>query len=328
MSLRIHFTDIDLCGVTFATRPDPLWECLLALHALQAAPSGPATALWQSRVEVGPAVRGLFALAPARGYSPDFLTPQQGADGFEAGLDAILATPAPRLRAELDLLLGTRRVPHWARELAGGNQTVLRELVAALRSFHRQAVNPYWADLSERIEDERRGRATAMLDTGLNGLLSGLHPLLVWRERTLEVHGGHVHGDLQLNGRGLRLVPSVFCHGAPTLLADPDLPPVLVYPIAPDPRRQLVTKPDPHNPSEALAALLGKTRAQLLLAAGRSLTTTELGKSAGISPASASYHATVLRNAGLIHSQRAGVAVRHRLTDLGTDLIAPQAAVA
>ncbi|MDX6328444.1 MAG: hypothetical protein QOI83_827 [Streptomycetaceae bacterium] len=325
MSLHIHFTDTDLCGITFATAPDPLWEALLALHALQAAPSGPATARWQAHVEVSSPVRGLFALAPARGYSPDFLTPAQGADGIEAGLDAILATPATRLRTELELLLGAGQMPHWAQELASGDRTTLREVATGLRVFYRKALTPCWAELSERIEDERRVRATGMLDTGLDGLLSGLHPLLLWRERTLEVHGGHVRGDLHLNGRGLRLVPSFFCHGAPTLLADPSLPPVLVYPIAPAPDRPPVATP---GPSEALAALLGKTRAHLLVAAGHSPTTTELGRSAGISPASASYHATILRNAGLIHTQRAGVAVRHQLTQLGADLITRQPAVA
>jgi len=82
------------------------------------------------------------------------------------------------------------------------------------------------------------------------------------------------------------------------------------------------------GPSEALSALLGKTRAQLLVAAGRGATTTELGKSAGISPASASYHATILRNAGLIHSRRVGVAVLHRLTELGSALITRRPSVA
>ncbi|MFC0541627.1 hypothetical protein ACFFH7_09050 [Kutzneria chonburiensis] len=52
-----------------------------------------------------------------------------------------------------------------------------------------------------------------------------------------------------------------------------------------------------------------------------------MGKSAGISPASASYHATILRNAGLISSRRVGVAVLHQLTELGRELIGRQPAV-
>src|SRR5438876_12229110 len=40
-----------------------------------------------------------------------------------------------------------------------------------------------------------------------------------------------VHRDLRLDGRGLRLVPSFFCRGTPVALADPELPPTLVYPL-------------------------------------------------------------------------------------------------
>jgi DNA-binding transcriptional ArsR family regulator len=45
--------------------------------------------------------------------------------------------------------------------------------------------------------------------------------------------------------------------------------------------------------------------------------TAELAASAGISPASASEHAKVLREAHLIETRREGRAVRHSLTALG-----------
>ncbi|MFD0632014.1 helix-turn-helix domain-containing protein [Catenulispora yoronensis] len=52
------------------------------------------------------------------------------------------------------------------------------------------------------------------------------------------------------------------------------------------------------------------------------ITTGDLADSLGLSPATASRHATVLRGAGLIDTMRDGQAVRHQVTRLGRDLIA------
>jgi len=321
LSLLIHFSETDLGKITIAGSPDPLWETLLGLHALQSPEADPAIAAWRARVDLTAATRGLFRIAPARGYSPDFLTPEESADGLDAGLEAILGTSAPRLRGELARLAGGREIPQWARDLAAGGRSVLRELAGALKAFHRTALAPHWSAIAECVDDDRRARARTLLDSGLGGLLSGLHPLLTWRGSTLELHGPHVSGELVLGGRGLRLVPSFFCHQAPTVLADPALPPVLVYPIAIDPHRFRPAPASSGDPVTALASLLGKTRAQLLVATARGCTTTELGRYAGISAASASYHASILREAGLVETRREGTAVRHTLTELGANLM-------
>jgi DNA-binding transcriptional ArsR family regulator len=65
----------------------------------------------------------------------------------------------------------------------------------------------------------------------------------------------------------------------------------------------------------------GSMRARILHAAARGCTTTELGVQAGISPASAIYHASILRDSGLVHTRRNGNAVIHTLTPLGRDLL-------
>lgn len=327
MSLVIRFSETDLGKITMADAPDPLWEVLLCLHALQAAEVEPVVDTWRTRVDITATIRGLFGIAPSRGYSPDFLTPEQAADGVDAGLEAVLGTPAPRLRAELHRLTGGRDVPYWARALATADPTVLHELAAGLRVCYRSAVAPYWESIVESVRDDRHARARALLDSGLTGLLSTVHPLLTWHGTTLELHGTHVHGELILDGRGLRLQPSFFCQAVPTVLADPTLPPVLVYPITADPRRFRLGTRRPDDPAAALAPLLGKTRAALLAATAGGCTTTELSRQAGISAASASYHASILREAGLVETHRDGRAVRHTLTELGASLMAGQGVV-
>lgn len=324
MSLLIHFAEADLGKITIDDAPDPLWEILLALHALQMTAVDPAIQRWRTTVGVNAPVRGLFDIAPAHGYSPDFLTPEHSVAGLEAGLDAVLGTTAARLRSDMERLARERDVPHWARALAAGDRDQLRELVDGLRAFHRSALAPYWPSMVDSVLDDRRMRARVLLDTGVTGLLSTLNPRLVWNDMTLTLHSRYMNRELHLGGRGLRLVPSFFCHTAPIVLADPGLPPVLVYPIAADAGRLHSQPRKSSAPTPPLAALLGKTRATLLAAAAIGRTTTELGNDAGISPASASYHASILRDAGLIVTHRQGAAVCHRLTELGAELVTRQ----
>ncbi|MGH3380833.1 MAG: ArsR/SmtB family transcription factor [Actinoallomurus sp.] len=68
--------------------------------------------------------------------------------------------------------------------------------------------------------------------------------------------------------------------------------------------------------------MLGRTRAAVLQAlSGRVGTTGDIARRLGISMASASEHASLLRAAGLVVSERSGNTVRHRLTSLGFDLL-------
>ena len=77
----------------------------------------------------------------------------------------------------------------------------------------------------------------------------------------------------------------------------------------------------PERRGDSLADLLGPTRACVLRAClDTPLTTTALARSVGISNSSASEHATVLRSAGLITSERHGNQVIHHTTQLGAAL--------
>lgn len=75
------------------------------------------------------------------------------------------------------------------------------------------------------------------------------------------------------------------------------------------------------EPAAGLTALLGRTRAKALRANAVGCTTTELARALGVAPATASEHATVLRNARLISTRRHRNAVLHTLTPLGAALL-------
>ncbi|MFD4553065.1 ArsR/SmtB family transcription factor [Streptomyces sp. NPDC058469] len=322
MPVRIHFTDDDLAHIRLAQTPDPLWEALLSMHVLQTNAASAVFGPWRRAVrpELPAPVRELLRLAPPHGYSPDFLTPAGGAGGLEAGIGALLSTPRGRLRHDLlELSRAGRKLPSWAPSLAEGDGDAVAHLAQALRTYIRIALAPWWNGIRTRLDAERSLHDRFLTTHHLGGLLSRLHPGLSWQPLVLEVSGlGGADRDVRLDGRGLLVLPSYFCWRRPTLLKDPTLPVVVVYPMAHDTAVGRTTRPRP-----SLGALLGQTRTEVLesLAEHHGMTTTELAHGVGIAPATASHHAGVLREAGLLSTSRAGQAVLHTLTPLGLALL-------
>ncbi|MEV4575810.1 winged helix-turn-helix domain-containing protein [Nonomuraea jabiensis] len=323
--LRIHFTADDVARTTVAAGADPLWEVVLSRFRLQDRDKAPAFRPWERALRESPArlsgmasgLRWLTALAPEAPYFPDFLTPAAAREGLEAGLDALRATPSRRFRHELALLARHTPIPAWLGALADRPSAPVVELATALAGYHAAAIAPYQDLIQPAVEADRAWRAGHLLNSGVEGLLSSMKPMLRWRWPVLEVDYS-VDRELHLRGRGLTLVPSFFCRRVPVSLADPDLPPVLIYPIDAAFRWQ---------PGErtrgSVEALMGAARAAVLQAADGGATTTELARRAGVSLAAASRHAKVLREAGLIRSVRRGPAVLNLLTPLGSGLLGP-----
>ncbi|MGW7003066.1 ArsR/SmtB family transcription factor [Streptomyces sp. NPDC054933] len=72
---------------------------------------------------------------------------------------------------------------------------------------------------------------------------------------------------------------------------------------------------------DALAGVLGRTRVEILLLLAEEHTTSELARRLNVSNATASAHTAALRGAGLITTVRAGRAVLHQRTALGSLLV-------
>ncbi|MFF3123476.1 ArsR/SmtB family transcription factor [Streptomyces sp. NPDC057908] len=314
--LRIHMSGVDLSKVRMATRPDALWETILSFHRLRDRRGSTVFGKWrtETRPRLNGEVRLLAAVIPPRGYFPDFLTPsQEGSEpyGIDAGIEALRDTPPRRIRTELALLAAERRE---VGRTPDGHAELLGRLIGALRGYHRAAIEPYWPHIQASVEADRAVRGRALLDGGAQELLASLPPMIRWRAPVLEADYP-VDRELHLDGRGLLLQPSYFCRVTPVVYRDPQLPPVLVYPVTHS-RAPVFAEPGPW-----LGRLLGNTRSTILRAIGNGCTTSELARRAGVSLASASQHACVLREAGLIHTLRHGSSVLHTLTPLGGSLL-------
>lgn len=321
--LRIHFTAEDLARVRLAPAADPMWEMLLSLHMLGGHPAANGFDGWrrQTRSRLSPAVSMLPHLAPPHGYSADFLTPTSGGHDPAAGIDAVLSTPRTRLRTDMFRLANQRTLPGWAGQLAAGDTGTLRQLGAALQRYFDAALGTHWNLIHDQVGADRARRARIMVSQGVEPLLATLHPTVRWEPPVLHVLYP-VHRTLHLDGRGLVLLPSFFCWLRPLALREPDLPPVLVYPIEHDHGR--LDEPT-GGAGAGLPALVGQTRAAVLRALAdqeHGCTTTELAQLVGVSPPTASEHAAVLRRAGLATTRPHGKHVLHTLTLLGHALLA------
>ncbi|MEV2244032.1 winged helix-turn-helix domain-containing protein [Streptomyces sp. NPDC049970] len=327
--LRIHVSGEDLSRVRMAARPDAMWETVLSFHRLRDRRGSTVFGEWrkESRTRLNGEARLLSAIVPPRGYFPDFLTPsQEGAEpfGFDTGMEALRDTPADRIHGEIALLAENAPLARWPsggstgtvrpEVLAEGRTEPLGRLISTLRAYHRAAVEPYWPHIRASVEADRALRGRALLDGGADELLATLPPMIRWRAPLLEADYP-VDRELHLDGRGLLLQPSYFCRGTPVVYRDPLLPPVLVYPVT-HPRAPAFAEPGPW-----LGRLVGHTRSAVLRAIDNGCTTSELARRTGVSLASASQHACVLREAGLVRTLRHGSSVLHTLTPLGAALL-------
>lgn len=326
--LRIHFTSEDLARTRIATTADPLWEIALSMYRLTERRGRGAFAAWRSRTRDDLARTGgmatvrrvLAPLFPSKSsYFPDFLTPPDGVLGLEAGVDAVLSTPRRLLRRELDKLAGRTGTPSWAWGLADGRRDAFHDLRDGLHSYFDTVIAPYWSDIQGMVDSDRAVRGRAFLDGGVGGMLAGFRPIMRWEPPVLSMDHP-VDRDVYLGGRGLVLIPSYFCWGAPVPLADPELPQVVVYPIQRDhPLAAPKGRPTSGTPD---ARLLGPTRAAILRATVDGATTGELARRQRIYASGVSQHTQVLREAGLIVSRRMGTQVIHTITPLGAALLA------
>ncbi|MET9623812.1 winged helix-turn-helix domain-containing protein [Streptomyces sp. NPDC006464] len=335
--IRLHFMAADLRQITLAPAADALSETALSLRlGLRAGRpgdvSGPGSALlhrtrpaareWQRSLRGGPAAgAGVLAeLVTEDGFVPDFLL-QPSVHDFTDALAAAVATPTGTLARDLGVPEvsgwngGLARPGRWARELAQGSAAARHALARDTRAYFHSSVEPLWPRIRADALTDRALRAEMLLRGGVDALLTTLGTTWRWQPPTLHLPSASSY-DIPLCGRGLLLVPSWFATG-PMVMYRPEAATVLVYPMCDG-----AASGRSDDRPEALGALLGRTRAQVLRLLRSPASTTALAERAGVSLAAASQHAGVLRGAGLIDTVRTGTAVLHSLTPLGHALLA------
>jgi DNA-binding transcriptional ArsR family regulator len=285
-------------------------EAVYSSIALRHADSALSFGDWGQRLrarlaaDVGP----LFDLFHSPAQVPLFMIKRT--DDPAAFAEHLLSLPTSQVHAALVNRTGPDTC--LARRLAGGDRQARRELATALSSYHRAFADTIPA-MRSLVHADLVHRTTMLATDGLGALLDSLHPGMRWRSPILEVDSP-VDRELDLAGRTLQLTPSVFMRHGLGVLIEPTIA-FITYPA-----RGTLRLATPGG--DPLADLLGRTRAAALRTLRTARTTTELADELGVSLASASEHAAVLRNARLVETHRDGRSVRHQLTRLGHSTLA------
>lgn len=322
MAGRVVFGHEDLMRCRFAV--SPLWETFAAVHTLFEPHRQGFHLPWvrAARLPAEVDLEPFRLLLPRPGYVPDFLTPPPLGPlaPIEEELERLRAIPPAQVGAELRacLLDPRRALPASATDPLLADPAATRDAMAGLLSAcWEHLLRPHWPRLRALLDADVADRSRTLAEHGLERLVTALDGRLTWKQGTLHVESRAAADELRLDGRGLLLMPSAFVWPELILVGDEPWQPTLIYPA-----RGIgeLWSPPPGRPPEALAAVLGRTRARLLVALSRPETTTGLAARLGLSPASVSAHLTALRDAGLLESWRSGRRVFYARTALGTAL--------
>ncbi|MDX3656210.1 winged helix-turn-helix domain-containing protein [Streptomyces sp. ID05-26A] len=190
-------------------------------------------------------------------------------------------------------------------------------LLQALRVYRRCVIEPHLPIIEDGLCTDAAARIHQYLHSGPEGLLRSLGDTTRWHPPVLSVDHAHDR-DLHLGGRGLTLIPCYFAVRQPVAPAEPRSCPVLVFPIRTESRLLAGGRAG----GDQVTALLGATRASILRSVIGGSTTTRLAKLVGVAPATVSHHTGVLREAGLIATEREENFARHLITPLGLRVLA------
>ncbi|MGA5320476.1 DUF5937 family protein [Streptomyces seoulensis] len=321
MASHLHFGEDDFLNCRFAV--SPLWETQDAVRTLRRPDRQGYHVPWLRRIRTAAAgldLAPLWLLMPRRGHSPDWLgaPPIGPAATFEEEIAAVRAADPEAAREDTARslactpgALASERGRAWLADPV----RMVRELADALEVAWRVLVEPEWPRLRALLEADVAFHSRRLAEAGLGALLTELDTRLSWDGRTLTLPGGVY--ERRLGGRGLVLMPSVFCWPDVITGFDPPWQPTLVYPARGV--GGLWAEPGDRTP-EALVRLLGRNRAAVLAALDDPASTTALAHRLDLAASSVSSHLTVLRESGLLTSRRYGHQVLYERTPLGMAL--------
>ncbi len=312
-----RFAADDLARLRFAF--SPMWELVASLRVLRAPARHSVHLPWLRTVRprLGTLdLHELFALTPVHGYMADFLTPPPDTPlpDFAAELARVRLTP-PEKAAEEAGWVETPDAGSIARFRADPAAGIER-VADTLGTYWELALAEFWPRVNDLLEADLMWRSRRLAAGGAHDLFADLHPSVRWEGDRLITTGSWCHSG-EVGGNGLLLVPSVFRWPDIATMAEP-YQPMLVYPA-----RGVGTlwETGPPPAPGALAALIGKTRAQLLLSLRYPASTTTLARRMSLTPGAISQHLSVLSGNGLVARQRLGREVLYRRTPTADALL-------
>ena len=255
------------------------------------------------------------------GYFPDFLTttptweltPEAEAERLRHIDDERFGTDMGKVLVRTDAL---RRAA--VQHMLDQPDRARAMIAEAWLSVWNAAIAPVWTQLERLLRADIAVRSRRIAESGIGDMIQTLHDRVAWSDGAVRVTMRIWSEVVDCRGSGLVLVPSVMGATGCNVLTEPPAQPTLFYPA------QGVTATwarDRADVTTTLGALLGPARARILLDAHEPRTTSQVARDARLALSTASHHLTVLRDAGLIASTRAGARVLHRRSPLGEAMV-------
>jgi Family of unknown function (DUF5937) len=322
MTLFALRTRDDVLAVRFAC--SPLWETQAAVQTFADERARSYHEPWRRLVHERAArldLTPLLAVLPKRGFVPDFLTPppRTAWPRLREQLAEVRATRPAQVAHELELCRETVGDERYRRLLDSflANPARSRDLLAArLHETWTNLVAPFWVRIRTLLDRDIEQRSRTLARHGLRRALDEVHPRIRWTKHGLSC-ADRSGRTVEVDERGLVLMPSVYQWPYVAAIVDEPWLPTIVYPA----RGIAELWRSPTAPPDALARLLGRTRALVLAGLDRPLSTTALAGLIELSTAGTSRHLLALRDAGLVSTARHGHEVHYSRTDLGSALL-------
>jgi hypothetical protein len=315
-----EFGTADLAGLRFAH--SPMAEVVASVFALRGGSNAWLQASWRARTAPMLPNWPTFAavLTGPHGYAPDFLTPppRTGRPALAEELAGVAATPLDQVAEQVLAGWTGHDAPPEIDRFARDPRSGLTALLAETRAYFAFAIQPLWPRLRGAAEAEIATRARAAAEYGARMLVDGLHPKLDWNGSALLLRYPHKQGRWSLDGHSLTLLPTGFA-GA-EMYAIPDSPIGRTLWYAARGYGNLWAPTRPAVTTSRLAALLGPTRAAVLILLAAPHSTGDVAAQLGLAAGTASHHLTTLRNAGLATAERTGRRLLYQRTRLGDQL--------
>lgn len=262
----------------------------------------------------------LFALQSSPSYNPDFVNPPPSGPlvEFEDELAVMLATSPRQIAAEIRFAFGEGHLPPVLEPFVQKPKRSIEGLAELMREYWERTHAAHWPRLRSLLEHDVLYRSRQIADGGTARLFCDLDPGVSWDDGVLQIDCGECESGLDLDERGLLLVPSVFVWPKVTTLTLEPWQPTLAYPAR---GIGMLWSPDEPGAPDALERLVGRTRATLLTALDSPRSTTELAGELGLTPGGVSQHLGVLRDAGLVCGRRVARSVLYLRSTEGDTLV-------
>jgi len=319
--LTFAFSVDDLARTRFAI--SPMFELVEGLRSLRRSGESAIHLPWIRTAlpiayELG--LEPWLSLMPPRGYVPDFISPPPTTPlaTFESELVQVRSTPAAQIRTELEIVARRSGSSPTIEAMRTHPRRELRRLCDLMEEFWRRALEPHWPRIRALLDADLRHRSRRLTEGGPVRLFDDLHPNVAWAADRLTIEMPWTD-TVELGGQGLLLLPCALLPTYPVAVADRPWQPTLIYPAR---GVGLLWEPGAAAGPDGLAALVGRTRADLLAALSAPRSTTELAATLGVTPGAVSQHLGVLRRSGLVEGDRHGRSVLYLRTATADRLVA------